>query len=175
MGIELFTLEAARGEDVSASQEALWHHSTLNDHRLAELLDQLTGKLGKNAVHRYLPAEYYWPERSFKEAASLKEEPAADWPDHPRPVRLLWHPESVQVAAPIPDYPPLHFRHKGKLHKIKKADGPERIEAEWWIQEGEHRDYYIVENEAGERFWIFRLGHYDGSKPHRWFLHGYFA
>ncbi|HEX7756038.1 MAG TPA: DNA polymerase Y family protein [Niabella sp.] len=175
LGIELFLLEASVVEKVRSSQEAIWHHSNLSDQGLAELLDQLTGKLGKNAVHRYLPDEHYWPERSFKEATSLKEEPTTSWPDRPRPVRLLRTPEPVQVAAPIPDYPPMHFRHRGKLHKIKKADGPERIEAEWWIQDGEHRDYYIVENEAGERFWIFRLGHYDGSRPHQWFLHGYFA
>lgn len=175
LGIELFTLEASKTEKIKIAQELLWHHSNLNDNRLAALLDQLTGKLGKGIVHRYLPDEHYWPERSFKEAASLEEQPATVWPDRPRPVRLLQNPEPVQVAAPIPDYPPMHFRHKGKLHTIKKADGPERIEPEWWIQEGEHRDYYVVEDDAGQRFWIFRLGHYDGTKSHRWFLHGYFA
>jgi protein ImuB len=84
-------------------------------------------------------------------------------------------PEPVEVAAPIPDYPPMHFRHRGELHTIKKADGPERIEQEWWLSEGEHRDYYIVEDEAGSRYWLFRLGHYTGNKPHRWYLHGFFA
>ncbi len=175
LGIELFTLEAQQVEDVTALQAAFWHNSSLGDHRLAELLDKLTGKLGNGVVHRYLPDEHYWPERSFKEAASLNEPPTTHWPDRPRPVRLLKNPELVQVAAPIPDYPPMHFRHKDKLHTIKKADGPERIEAEWWIAEGEHRDYYVVEDEAGERFWLFRLGHYDGTKPHRWYLHGFFA
>lgn len=176
LGIELFILEATQVEDVTSLQGAFWHNGNLQDNRLADLLDQLTGKLGTGVVHRYLPDEHYWPERSFKEATSLKEQPATSWPvDRPRPVRLLHHPEPVQVAAPIPDYPPMHFRHKGKLHTIKKADGPERIESEWWIEQGEHRDYYIVEDEAGERFWIFRLGHYDGTRPHQWFLHGYFA
>lgn len=175
LGIELFTLEAPQTEKIRTAQETLWHHRSLNDNRLAALLDQLTGKLGSGVVHRYLPDEHYWPERSFKEAASLHEQPATHWPDRPRPVRLLQHPEPIQVAAPIPDYPPMHFRHNGKLHTIKKADGPERIETEWWIAEGEHRDYYVVEDEAGQRFWLFRLGHYDGAKAHRWFLHGYFA
>lgn len=176
LGIELFVLEAPTVENARSSQEALWHNSTLNDTRLAELLDQLTGKMGKGIVHRYLPDEHYWPERSVREAKDLSEKLIGNWrKERPRPVRLLNNPEPVEVAAPIPDYPPMHFRHKGKLHTIKKADGPERIESEWWISEGEHRDYYIVEDEAGVRYWLFRLGHYTGDKPHRWFLHGFFA
>lgn len=175
LGIELFTLEASQAEKIHTAQEALWHHSSLNDNRLSALLDQLTGKLGSGTVYRYLPDEHYWPERSFKEANSLNDQPTTTWPDRPRPIRLLKNPEPVEVAAPIPDYPPMHFRHKGKLHNIKKADGPERIESEWWITEGEHRDYYVVEDETGARYWLFRLGHYEGTKPHRWYLHGYFA
>ncbi len=175
LGIELFILEAPKVERARPSQEALWHYSGLDDKRLAELLDRLTGKLGKGMVRRYLPDEHYWPERSYKEARALTEQPATEWQeDRPRPVRLLRIPEPVEVAAPIPDYPPMHFRYKGQLHTIKKADGPERIEAEWWIAEEEHRDYYIVEDETGARYWIFRLGHYDGSRPHRWYLHGFF-
>lgn len=176
LGIELFVLEAPGVENARTSQKALWHSSILNDTRLAELLDRLTGKLGKGIVRRCLPDEHYWPERSVREAKELGEQPSATWrEDRPRPVRLLSVPEPVEVAAPIPDYPPMHFRHKGELHTIKKADGPERIEQEWWLCEGEHRDYYIVEDEAGSRYWLFRLGHYTGNKPHRWYLHGFFA
>jgi len=68
----------------------------------------------------------------------------------------------------------MHFRYKGKLHKIKKADGPERIESEWWLQEQQHRDYYYVEDEEGCRYWLFRSGHYDDAKTYQWFLHGFF-
>ncbi len=79
------------------------------------------------------------------------------------------------VTAPVPDYPPMFFRFKGKLHKIKKADGPERIEPEWWINDGQHRDYYSVEDEEGKRYWIFRSGHYEPDQNYSWFLHGFFA
>ena len=95
--------------------------------------------------------------------------------DRPRPLQLLTTPERIDVTAPIPDYPPMLFRYKGKLHTIKKADGPERIEQEWWLQEGEHRDYYSVEDENGYRYWLFRSGHYTGDKTHQWFIHGFFA
>ena len=38
------------------------------------------------------------------------------------------------------------------------------------------RDYYLVEDEAGRRFWLFREGLPAGrpSEP-RWFVHGLFA
>jgi protein ImuB len=69
----------------------------------------------------------------------------------------------------------MNFLYKGTLHTITKADGPERIEHVWWIYDGEHRDYYCVEDEEGCRYWLFRLGHYTGVKSHQWFLHGFFA
>jgi protein ImuB len=88
-------------------------------------------------------------------------------------MQLLPAPETIEVTAPVPDYPPMNFRYKGKFHKIRKADGPERIEQEWWIQDGQHRDYYSVEDEEGCRYWLFRLGHYD--EDYQWFIHGFFA
>ncbi len=67
------------------------------------------------------------------------------------------------------------FIYKRKIHQIKKADGPERIEREWWLENGEHRDYYTVEDSEGRRYWLFRLGHYSDDKSHQWFIHGFFA
>ena len=66
------------------------------------------------------------------------------------------------------------FRYLGIIHNVIKADGPERIEQEWWIQAGLHRDYYIIEDHQGARYWIFRLGHYGKDLP-EWFLHGFFS
>jgi protein ImuB len=177
LGIELFILEATKVEDVLPMQEMLWagHHS-LENKNIVELLDRIAGKLGVTCINRYIPDEHYWPERSLKPALSLKEKATTDWQiERPRPIQLLQRPEPIEVTAPIPDYPPMLFRYKGKLHTIKKADGPERIEREWWLEEGQHRDYYYVEDEEGRRYWLYRSGHYEGSKNNRWFMHGFFA
>jgi len=176
LGIELFILSASKVEEVVPAQEKLWEHSGgLDDIGLAELLDRITVKMGVNLVHRYLPDEHYWPERSFKEGSALDEKLTTAWKvDQPRPLQLLYKPEPVEVTAPIPDYPPMLFRYRGKLHKIAKADGPERIEAEWWLEEGQHRDYYCIEDEEGHRYWLFRLGHYDAERSYQWFIHGFF-
>jgi protein ImuB len=175
LGIELFILEAPLVEEVSIAQEALWQINSHNDNAIMELLDRIAGKFGMQTIHRYLPAEHYWPERSVKEAVSLQEQPTTSWrPERLRPIHLLSKPEIIEVTVPIPDYPPMLFHYKGKLHKVSKADGPERIEQEWWLEDGQHRDYYCVEDEEGARYWLFRLGHYASGAP-KWYLHGFFA
>jgi len=177
LGIELFILEAPTIEDAPAVQETLFSGSTgLDNSHIAELLDKITGRFGSGSIHRWLPDERHWPERSIKPATSLQEKPTTPWrTDRPRPIHLLPRPELIEVTAPIPDYPPMLFRYKGQLHKIAKADGPERIEREWWVDQGPHRDYYTVEDEAGQRYWLFRSGHYDDKQTPQWFIHGFFA
>jgi protein ImuB len=176
LGIELFILEAPIVEELSAEQEALWDTNGSHDEaEVAELLDRLGGKVGSRTIHRYLPQEYYWPERSVKPAASLQEPASTEWQTaRSRPVHLLSRPELINVAAPIPDYPPMLFQYKGSPYRIIKSDGPERIETEWWLEQSLNRDYYSVEDEAGARYWIFRLGNYTDRDP-QWFLHGFFA
>ena len=76
---------------------------------------------------------------------------------------------------------PVHpCRRRGIRRRVKFADGPERIFGEWWKRDAELsavRDYFRVEDEAGERFWIYRSG--DGEDTatgsHLWFLHGIFG
>lgn len=176
-GIELFLLEATVVEHAVVKQEGLWRlQNAAIDTKVLDLMDRFAARFGQEAIQRFLPTEHYWPERSFKKAIDLNEEPTTEWKlDRPRPLQLLIPPELITVTAPIPDYPPLNFKYKGQLHTIKKADGPERIEQEWWIQDGEHRDYYAVEDEEGRRYWLFRSGHYNETTTPEWFLHGFFA
>jgi len=175
LGIELFVLEASIVEELNSSQDALWTISGGSEIAIAELLDRLAGKSGRQSIHRYLPAEHYWPERSFKDATSLVEKPSTEWRTNlPRPLHILPVPELIDVSVPLPDYPPLLFIYKNVIHNVKKADGPERIEQEWWIEQGQYRDYYCIEDEQGARYWLFRLGDYDSGTA-KWFIHGFFA
>ncbi|TCJ13575.1 DNA polymerase Y family protein [Flaviaesturariibacter flavus] len=177
MGIELFLLEATVVEDQDPAQQRLWEAAGGLAHpQVAELLDRLAARLGPHTLHRYLPAEHYWPERAFRPARELTESTGTEWKvDRPRPLHLLSPPERIEVTAPVPDYPPMLFRHRGTLHKVVRADGPERIEPEWWIGGGPHRDYYCLEDEVGRRYWVYREGHYTAERTEQWFLHGCFA
>ena len=102
----------------------------------------------------------------------------------PRPIRLFAPPEPIEASWLLPDDPPFHFTWRRRQHRVRHADGPERIVEEWWIESGAAadlrassdrvRDYYRVEDEEGRRFWLFRAG-LPGDPPPRWFVHGIFA
>ena len=99
-------------------------------------------------------------------------------PDTDSCPRSLVPPEPVEATAGVPEGAPEQFRWRRAHHRVVRVEGPERIAPEWWREDcGETRDYFRVEDEAGERLWIFRAG--DGEDAatgsHRWFLHGVFG
>lgn len=176
LGIEVFTLEVTQVMPLTSTQDALWHTAvTQDDAKLAELLDRIANRVGPQNIKRYLPDEHYWPERSVRLATSAEDCSNAQWPTGLRPLHLLPIPVLIEVMVLLPDYPPKSFKYQGQLYKVIKADGPERIEQEWWLQQGHYRDYYCIEDETGARYWIFRLGHYDDVHQPQWFIHGFFA
>ena len=94
---------------------------------------------------------------------------------------LLDPPEPVEAIAELPDGAPARFTWRRLSRRVTRADGPERLSPEWWRPRPDDRqvrtrDYYRVEDSAGRRFWLFRLGLWEraASAP-RWFLHGVFA
>lgn len=174
LGFELFVLEAPQVESISPAQENLWGVEN-KPGEIAELIDNIGAKIGMDRITRYSPSAHHWPERMLNTVDTLDPLPTLHWPNNKvRPLHLLSRPEPIEVMVPLPDYPPMLFRHGKKAYKIVKADGPERIEQEWWVSEGKARDYYQVEDEQGARYWLFRLGQYGDGEP-QWFLHGFFA
>ena len=85
--------------------------------------------------------------------------------------------EPVEATAAVPDGPPLHFRWRRAHYRVVRAEGPERIAAEWWRDDAAPtRDYFRVEDLAGHRFWLFREGLYGReTMAPRWYLHGVFG
>jgi protein ImuB len=146
---------------------------------LAPLVDRLAGRLGARCLFRASAVESDVPERSVRRVHPLA--PTHGWPAWPRPVRLLGRPERVEnVVALLPDQPPRRFTWRGRAYRVAAADGPERIHGEWWRRSGEAervRDYFQVEDEGGQRFWLYRRG--DGVDARTgdlsWYLHGVFG
>ena len=59
---------------------------------------------------------------------------------------------------------------------VAHAQGPERIGSEWWRSSQPTRDYYLVEDDDGRRFWLYREGLYEReTNAPRWFVQGLFA
>jgi protein ImuB len=178
LGVEAMRLIVTRADAAPQTQTAALAERT--EAPIAELIDRLSNRLGAERVFRNEPVESDVPERSFRRVPALQRTGGISWPaDLPRPVRLLDPPQPVEAMALLPDHPPLAFTWRRVRHRVRHADGPERIAGEWWKRGGEMRsvrDYFRVEDEEGRRFWLFRRG--DGDDPatgdRRWFLHGFF-
>lgn len=179
-GIEQLRLRAIQAEPLNPAQMV---NSLVDgeDQDVSALIDLLSNRMGQGALYRFAPVASDIPERSFQKVAPLSQEDTSEWSSKwPRPARLLPYPERIDTMALLPDHPPVWFIWRGVRRRIKAADGPERIFGEWWKSDAEVaavRDYYRVEDEAGERYWIYRAG--DGEDPatgsHKWYLHGIFG
>ncbi|WP_353844147.1 DUF6504 family protein [Sphingomonas sp.] len=179
LGIEAMSLAAPRVEALApqALDAGFGEEGRAPD--LAPLVDQLGGRVGEQALFRLGAVESDVPERGFCRLDPLAE--PAGWPAWRRPARLLRRPELLSnVVALLPDHPPRRFSWRGSAYRVVAGDGPERIHGEWWRNAKEMwavRDYFCVEAEGGNRFWIFRRG--DGVEAPtgdlRWYLHGLFG
>jgi len=179
LGIETMRLRASRVEDLQpeALGAALGDEARAAD--IAQLVDQLSGRVGEDALFRARAIESDVPERAVLRAPPLST--PAGWARWSRPVRLLARPEPLsQVIALLPDHPPRRFTWRRQQYRVVAGDGPERIHGEWWRRPGELwavRDYFAVETQGGARFWIFRRG--DGVEAPTgdlsWYMHGAFG
>ncbi len=152
------------------------------NHELTGLLERLSNRLGEKAVLR----PQLWPDAQ-PELACRYEPWMEDSPTLPpalrgegrvggtalpsgRPPFLKCQPQSIAVVLNGSEGPPREFLWNRQHYFVKRLWGPERIETGWWRGDDIRRDYFIVEADSGERFWLF-CNLIDGS----WRLHGVFA
>jgi protein ImuB len=187
-GIEVVTLTAQDVEPISGRQARLdAGRAATVEEGLAPLVDRLTNRLGAERVWRAAPVESHVPELAVGRARPFAGDKRAEvrpWNrETPRPTRLFRRPEPVEaVMAITPDDPPSQFRWRGRVHRVRRAEGPELLGEEWWkgaieeVRTDHVRDYYRVEDMDGGRFWLFRAGLYgDPDTPPNWWMHGVFG
>ncbi len=163
--------------------------------RCAALIDALRQRLGPSRVRRFEAVASHIPERAeiLPPIASdnSTSTSTSTWPEPEaaRPLLLLPQAEPTEVTALMPEGPPRRFCWRGVTYDVAGAQGPERIGGEWWRtpllsahsrdSERQHaptRDYYLVEDGGGRRFWLYREGLYGReTAAARWFVHGLFA
>lgn len=178
-GIELMSLTASLTEPLGARQVGTLGEPPVKD--ITGLIDALGNRFGADKLYRAVAVQSDLPERAVQQVSPLAPPSGQTWPQRwPRPSRLFAKPEPVETLALLPDQPPVQFTWRGVRRRVKRADGPERVFGEWWRRDAERaavRDYFMVEDEAGERFWLFRSG--DGEDPATgdlgWYLHGIFG
>lgn len=190
-GFDLVRLSALSTARFDARQGDLAGEVEDDGEGLAIFADRVTARLGEAAVLEPVPAESHLPERAATVASYAQEENRkafakagkARRSPQPgrleRPIRLFRLPEPIDVPlTEVPDGPPPHFRWRRAVHRVTRAEGPERIAPEWWREgnEAPTRDYYRVEDADGRRYWLYRQGLYGAqATAPRWFLHGVFA
>ena len=140
-----------------------------------ELLERLSSRFGERAVLRpELQAdaqpEFAWRYEPWLAGALRSEDSVSRLNGAMRPAILTNRPVWIGVISIMPGGRPEQFHWKQRQYIIERYWGPERIEIGWWRGDDVRRDYYIVETDTGERFWLFR-DRRNGS----WFLHGVFA
>ncbi len=191
-GFETIGLAITQAEPMPAQQTEFTPAGEDDDRteRCAALIDALRQRLGPQSVRRFEPVASHIPERA--EILPPLNGEASAWPamEQPRPLLLLPRAEPAKVTALVPDGPPRRFYWRGVTHEVKGAQGPERVAGEWWRAPPPHppplagegkgggptRDYYLVEDSGGQRFWLYREGIYDRETTQaRWFVHGLFA
>lgn len=192
-GIDVLTLEATSLEPLDPTQVSL-SAGLASDAEAdpAQLIDKLANRLGAERVVRLAPYGSHIPERAEVRVPALTgktsagAEPEAGWPRIAavRPPLLFATPEPITVLAEVPEGPPARFTWRRVSHTVAKAEGPERIEPEWWRALGplakppRPRDYYRIEDDRGGRYWVFREGLYDRDPeagPPVWYMHGLFG
>jgi protein ImuB len=203
IGLAVTRTESMPGRQIELNVSAV--HSPLQDNAEsgAALIDALRQRLGPDRVQQFEAVPRHIPEcaetlTKVNEASSslrakrsnllARSDPPLSGEGHwsieekTRPLLLLPQAEPTEVTALIPEGPPRRFRWRGVSYDITGAQGPERIADEWWrapypSREGiPTRDYYLVEDDEGHRFWLYREGLYgrETATP-RWFVHGLFA
>lgn len=182
-GFDLIRLDVAAAESFVPVQAGL-DNTVVEDAEVSALVDRLANRFGASSVLRLVSHDTHIPERaatvvpalSLKEATPHWSEAAIEDGTPSRPLHMFEPPQPIETLAEVPDGPPLRFRWHRVQHDITRAEGPERIAAEWWREPGLTRDYYRIEDTHGRRYWVFREGLYGTeSQAPRWFLHGIFA
>jgi len=177
-GIDGFVLSADLTASLGAQQNGLLDDGgQAAQGKLSELIDRLVNRFGTGAVFVVGEHESHLPEKAQRRLA-VATKPGVWQRQVRRPITVFSRPEAVEVIAEIPEGPPMQFRWRRVLRQVVRARGPERIAPEWWSDYSGHqqvRDYYEVEDSRGQRFWLFRAGHYGqaGSGP-VWKIHGLF-
>ncbi|MCC6509058.1 MAG: DNA polymerase Y family protein [Pirellulaceae bacterium] len=159
--------------------------------QLAQLIDSLSGRLGRGQVleaHMERDAE---PEQAVTyrpltgrrpdgvEQATLRKltsrlatSGAEPRPTDPlrRPTHLITPPEPLIGAATCAEGLIRQFVYENRRLVVTAHWGPERLESGWWRGPSLRRDYYRIEATDGSWWWVFRE-----LSTGQWFMHGTFG
>ncbi len=158
------------------------HDRTEATEAFSDLRARLADALGDKAIVQPVLVESWRPERAWRDGplegptgpgrpSTMRVDPVSLLWRHqsnlksPRPTLLLPKPQNIEVRSRF-DQPIAMHMSRGWA-PIARANGPERLQGEWWADDrGFDRDYWVVHLRDGTA-WIYR-------DRERWYLHGWF-
>jgi len=136
-GFELVRLSAFQTARLETPQADLAGAGSPQGEDIALFADRVRARLGAASVLQPRLAQSHVPERAsllipFDGGSDLRQSLPVHSPE--RPLRLFSRPEPIDVpATEVPEGPPRNFRWRRSLHRVARAEGPERISPEWWL------------------------------------------
>ncbi len=179
-GISFLRLEDTSVGSLVTRQRDLFGFETDADtyREVSSLLDRLSNRLGATAVVHAVLVPDAQPELAVRHEPYVAEQrtTVSSHSSHrtqqsaqTRPLRLFTPPQRIEATAAGPEGAPMHFRWDRRDHRVIRCWGPERIETGWWRGQSICRDYFRVETQTGQHFWLFRC-----FEQAAWFIHGAF-
>lgn len=159
----------------------------LDRQSLAHLINRLSGRLGRHRVVYPTLVSGAQPEHAFqfrplvnphhRQPRRTAAKTAGGHHSYvmARPLKMFQPSIELQTVALSTNHgfdaapPPALLVFCNQRQAVTKHWGPERIETGWWRGSTIRRDYWRVETDNGQQFWI-----YHDLRKHAWFLHGEF-
>lgn len=151
-GLRLFVEKFCK---IERDASDLFNKSLRQQNSLGEIIDKLRSRLGNDALYTLTTVDDHRPEKAWRKSfPEAQNAPSTGWPE--RPLWLLKEP------AVVTDH---------LSQRLKIESEAERIETGWWDNNDVRRDYFLVCDDRGTRYWAFKQ---RGSAQHL-FIHGIFA
>lgn len=169
-------MEAAITAPLVTQQRSLFSEQVSTDgQETRRLIDRLAARLGTTAVVQakflpeFIPEKIVqWQEVSDLHSTAVSSQPARSH----RPLLLLTPPERLQVVVRKADdgtSQPAVLEWQRQRFVVTQWTSAERFSTDWWDHAGTvRRDYYCIDTDSGNRFWIFK------NDQSHWYLHGVF-
>lgn len=158
-------LEAIDVEPLSPPNESLFPEPGGSQEDFARLLELLSARLGQENVLVMEDVADYRPEvcNAWVPATNKRARTQVEEILDGRPFWLLPRPIKLIIRGNRPFY---------GGSQLRIVSGPERLEAGWWNDQTEARDYYIAQGSEGACYWIYLERVSDDM---RWYVHGLFG
>ena len=184
-GIDFIRVYADKIEDLFPLQDNLKINTTKKNniiHQIFEkeeyknLISKLSNKIGFDSLIYLHPSQSHIPENNSQKVSAVFCRPKSFWPTplYERPL-VMFKPEIIKTFK-YKKFPKLFIWRK-KQYNINIRFGPERIAAEWWLDNPQWRsglrDYWKIETKCGTKLWLFEAkgAELDGG----WYIHGNFV